>query len=106
MTARCDIVSSMTWKRILSYLVYAGIFAVPFVSLIVSQSMYFPFITGKNFTFRIIIEIIFGLWVFLAVADEKYRPKKSLIAWSFIAVLAAMTLATIFGEDSYRRWRV
>ncbi len=83
-------------------MVYAGIFAVPFVSLIVSQSMYFPFITGKNFTFRIIIEIIFGLWVFLAVADEKYRPKKSLIAWSFIAVLAAMTLATIFGEDSYR----
>jgi len=44
-------------KDFLKAVVYAGIFAVPFLTLFVVDSYFFPFITGKNFAFRIIVEI-------------------------------------------------
>lgn len=59
--------------------------------------MFFPFITGKNFTFRIIVEIIFASWIVLALYDAQYRPKFSWIAVSFAALLAVMFFANLQG---------
>src|SRR3989344_5120455 len=53
-------------EKALRYIVLTGVFALPFLVLYVSTSLFFPFITGKNFAFRIIIEIILGAWVALA----------------------------------------
>ena len=38
--------------NLIKYFLYAGIFAVPFLVFIVSSSMFFPFITGKNFSLQ------------------------------------------------------
>ena len=54
-------------KDIAKAVVYSGIFLIPAVVLIISNSLFFPFITGKNFTFRIIVEIIFAAWIILAL---------------------------------------
>jgi hypothetical protein len=54
-------------KDIAKAVVYAGLFATPFIVLIISNSLFFPFITGKNFTFRIIVEVIFAGWIILAM---------------------------------------
>ena len=35
--------------------------------------MFFPFITGKNFFFRIVVEVLFALWIFAASFDKKYK---------------------------------
>ncbi len=59
--------------------------------------MFFPFITGKNFTFRIIVEIIFASWIVLALYDAQYRPKFSWIAISFAALLGVMFFANLQG---------
>ncbi|MFC1756662.1 O-antigen ligase family protein [Patescibacteria group bacterium] len=92
-------------SRSISYIVYAikaGLFILPLLCLIVVESLFFPFITGKNFFFRIIVEILLLLWVFVMVFDSKYRPRISPILISLSAVLLFLSLATIFGESPYR----
>ena len=88
----------MAIRDIAKWTVYAGIFAVPFVVLIVSSSMFFPFITGKNFAFRIIVEIALAAWVILALYEPRYRPRFSWIAAAGLSLLVVMFFANFFGE--------
>lgn len=97
-----DIVSPMKMNNILRKIVFIGLFAVPFIPLIVSSGMFFPFITGKNFAFRIIVEIILAAWAVLAARDSVYRPKKSLILGTFAVFIGVIAVADIFGENFYR----
>ncbi len=85
-------------KDIAKALVYGGIFLVPCIVLIISNSLFFPFITGKNFTFRIIVEVIFAAWIILALYDVQYRPKFSWIGAGFLALLTVMFFANLFGQ--------
>ncbi len=89
-------------NKILRGVILTGIFLVPFIPLYVANTMFFPFITGKNFVFRVIVEIIFAVWAILALRDNSYLPKKSLILYSVGAFLAVMTVADIFGASFYR----
>ncbi len=92
-------------EKSIRYLVYglkAGLFILPILSLIVAGSFFFPFITGKNFFFRIMVEVLFFLWVFVACFDKKYRPTKSPVLIALAATLFFLTLATIFGVNPYR----
>jgi len=66
-------------KETLKYTVWAGLLAVLIVPYFVADTMFFPYITGKAFMFRIIIEIILGLWLVLAMKDKEFRPK-----WSWV----------------------
>lgn len=84
-------------KDIAKWTVYAGIFLVPAVVLIISNSLFFPYITGKNFAFRIIVEIVFAAWIILALYDSQYRPRFSWIGFSFLVLLVIMFFANLFG---------
>ena len=92
----------MTINKWLRYIIYGGIFAIPFIPLYVSSSMFFPFITGKNFAFRIIVEIIFALWAILALQDKTARPKRSYLLYSVLALVVIDGLATAFSLNLYR----
>ncbi|MCX6712359.1 MAG: hypothetical protein NT041_01555, partial [Candidatus Vogelbacteria bacterium] len=87
------------WLR---YIIYGGIFVIPFIPLYVASSMFFPFITGKNFAWRIIVEIIFALCAILALSDKSARPKYSYLLYAVIALAAIDGLATLFGLYPYR----
>ncbi len=91
-----------TTKDFLRYIVLGGIFIIPFIPFIVNGSLFFPFITGKGFTFRIIVEIIFGLFVVLALVEPKYRPRLNWITKSILLFLAVIFLADLFGENPYK----
>lgn len=84
-------------KNILETVVYAGIFAIPFIVLLVTESLFFPFVTGKNFTFRVLVEIMFVAWAVLALYDVRFRPRFSWILGFFGALVAVMLFANIFG---------
>lgn len=84
-------------KDILQGIVFVGLFLIPFLPIYVENSFFFPFITGKNFAFRIIIEIVFASWVLLALYEERYRPKFSWILAGFGALLGIMAVADAFG---------
>jgi len=91
-------------EKSIRYIVYglkAGIFILPVLSLIVASSLFFPFITGKNFFFRIAVEILFFFWVFVACFDKNYRPRKSPILIALASTLFFLTLATIFSANPY-----
>src|SRR3989344_2305661 len=82
---------------ILKAIVYGGLFAIPFLTLFVAKDYFFPFITGKNFAFRIIVELVFVAWAVLALLDTTYRPKFSWILSSFSVLLGVMFFANMFG---------
>ncbi|MDO8676542.1 MAG: hypothetical protein Q7K16_02735, partial [Candidatus Azambacteria bacterium] len=79
-----------------------GLAATLFLPLFVSNKLFFPFITGKNFLFRVLIEVLFLLWVFLVARDGSYRPKRSWILIFVVAIIAILTLSTIFSVDANR----
>lgn len=85
-------------KDFLKWVVYGSVFAVPFVLLLVSSSMFFPFITGKNFAFRILVEIGFAAWALLALYDRDFRPRWSWITVAVTSLTIVMLVANIFGE--------
>ncbi|NOY35823.1 MAG: tetratricopeptide repeat protein [bacterium] len=88
--------------KLIRYLILGGIFLVPFIPLIVPGSLFFPFIAGKNFFFRILVEILLGLWLVLAIYNNRYKPHRSWILISMIAFVFVMALSSFFGENLYR----
>lgn len=85
-------------KDFLKVVVYGGLFAVPFLTLYVANDYFFPFITGKNFAFRIIVELVFTAWAVLCLLDAKYRPKFSWVLVSFSWLLIVMFFANLLGQ--------
>ena len=63
-------------KNILSWTIKIGLLVVPFIPLYIAAGLFFPFITGKAFLFRFIIEFVFVLWLVLAVRSEERRVGK------------------------------
>lgn len=77
------------------------VFVIPFLSLWIATSMFFPYITGRNFAFRILIEIAFVLWIALAFLKKEYRPKFSPMLIAVLAFLAVIGVADVLGVDFY-----
>lgn len=92
----------MSLKDLLRFIVLATVFATPFICLYVAESMFFPFITGKNFAFRILVEIMLGAWALLMFLDATYRPKFSWILAAAGAFLVVITIADFSGVNPYR----
>src|SRR3989344_9358696 len=85
----------------LFWLIVGGLFLLPLTPHIVSTSLLFPFIAGKAFFFRIIVEIIFGAWILLALFEPKYRPRRSALLIVLTAWFALITLAGLVGPNFY-----
>lgn len=96
------IVNIMQLRDTLRFVALAALFLTPFVALIVAETMFFPFITGKNFAFRILVEIALGAWAILALIDKSYRPRPSVILSAAGLFLAVIAVADFFGENWYR----
>ena len=57
---------------------------------------FFPFISGKAFFFRILVEIAVVAWIVLATLDKEYRPR-----YSWISVLAVSFVTWMFIADAF-----
>lgn len=68
----------------------------PFV---IVDKMFFPFITGKAFYFRILVEIAALLYIVWAMVDKSVRPRLTPVAITVSVFLGALTLATVFAVD-------
>lgn len=102
MTPQQDRILLMNINHFLRRALIVGVFFIPFIVLIVPGNMFFPFITGKNFTFRIIVEVLLGLYLALALRDSSYRPRFSWLLGSFAIFLAIIGLADLLGENPYK----
>ena len=90
-------------QQILRWVTLGALFAVPIIiPFIVSATMFFPYITGKNFTFRILVEVALVGWVLLALLDARYRPRFSWVLASMTLFTLAVGLATIFSANPFK----
>jgi len=86
----------------LRYSIISLLFLVPFVGLIVSNTLFFPFITGKNIAFRVLIELGFVLYAILALRQPEYRPKLTSIFLAFSAFIIVILAADTFGVYPFK----
>jgi tetratricopeptide (TPR) repeat protein/O-antigen ligase len=89
-------------KNILLYTTIIGLFIIPFIAFFVPDGMFFPFISGKGFAFRILVEILFGLYAMLCIIVPEYRPKFSWITKSILFFAGAVLVADLLGVNVYK----
>jgi O-antigen ligase/cytochrome c-type biogenesis protein CcmH/NrfG len=92
----------MALEKTLRWVVLSGIFALPFIVFFVASSLFFPFITGKNFAFRIIVEIITGAYLALALANAAYRPRRNWLLAAFALFLVVIAVADATGVYPFK----
>lgn len=74
-----------------------GVFLLLLIPFILVSGMFFPYITGKAFFFRVVVEIMFAIWIFGALFYKDLRPAKSSILNAFGGFMVVIFLANIFG---------
>lgn len=88
-------------ERFYLWSIKAFIFVIPLLPLYVSSSMLFPYITGKNFAFRILVEIAGALWLGLVVLSKEYRLKNSAVLLAVLIFTFITGLASLTGINPY-----
>lgn len=102
-------------QSFLKKVVWGCLIIIPFVVLYIASGhaldvfswwsgsgMYFPYISGKNFAFRVLVEVALASWVILALYDSKYRfdLKKTPLIVAYAVFMVVLLLADIFGVDA------
>ena len=75
---------------------------VVLVPFIVLNGFFFPFITGKNFAFRILVEVMTGAYITLALINPLYRPRRSALLFAFVLFVVVVALADAFGVYPFK----
>ncbi len=102
--------NNQTARQVARWVALGALFLIPLTPLLVADTYFFPFITGKAFFFRILVEIAVCAWGVLALLDKEYRPRVSwigimvvaFVAWMFIADLFAVNVAKAFWSNFER----
>ncbi|MDE2041140.1 MAG: O-antigen ligase family protein [Patescibacteria group bacterium] len=92
----------MPIKKISLYVTLAALFLIPIFPLIVVNSFFFPFITGKAFYFRLLVEVAFAAWVVLMCLDVRYRPRLSSLTIAVTIFTVVALLADLLGINPIR----
>ncbi|OGY90178.1 MAG: hypothetical protein A3B30_04315 [Candidatus Komeilibacteria bacterium RIFCSPLOWO2_01_FULL_52_15] len=82
--------------RTCAYAITTVILATP---LFTFANFYFPFITPRNFIFRIAVEILLVVYALLVIQNRRYAPTKNLAIIFLAAFVGALTLASIQGVN-------
>jgi len=82
--------------------IFLGLFALLLTPFFVTGSLLFPFITGKAFFFRAIVEIIFVVWLALILKNPDYRPKRSILVILFSFFVMALAVSTFLSPNPYK----
>ncbi|HEY4501175.1 MAG TPA: O-antigen ligase family protein [Candidatus Paceibacterota bacterium] len=91
-----------TVKQITRWVALVALFLLPFTPLVVANSYFFPFISGKAFYLRILIEIAVVAWIVLALLDKEYRPRFSWIGASVVGFVLWMFIADAFALNAMK----
>lgn len=87
-------------KTAMRWTALCALFLIPLTPLLVFNSFFFPFITGKAFFFRILVEIAVASWLVLAFLDRRYRPRFSWVGLAVLAFVLWMFIADAFAINA------
>jgi oligosaccharide repeat unit polymerase len=77
------------------------IYLIPILPLFIAPSVMFPYITGKNFAFRILVEAASVFWIGLMATKPEYRVSSSAMILSLLIFTFITGLADLFGINPY-----
>lgn len=82
-----------------------GLAFILFTPLVLLQNFYFPFIVPRNLFFRLLVDIIFALYLYLSIVDINYRPKFNKGFILFFLFTISLTISSILGGHfTYSFW--
>ncbi len=81
------------------HLALSAIFAMPFIPIIFSPTMLYPYITGKAFAFRFLSIILIFSFIYTAFTNKFYRIRVTPFTATFTAFILAIGISNIFGLD-------
>ena len=76
-----------------------GSIASLLIVFFVFKGLLFPYITSKQISFNILMEILFAVWLVFIMRFPAYRPKKSFITYGLIAFLLAIVASCFNSVD-------
>lgn len=62
----------------------------------------FPYTIPKIAFFEAAVELCFALWLTLAMADRRYRPRMTALTWAVVGYLGILTITAFTGVDAWR----
>lgn len=83
-------------------IIIGGLFLTPFFILIFVPSLPYPFVTGRHFLFRFLVELLVVLWLALIVLDQEYKPRRTRATKILFLFLGIVAIADLLGVDPYR----
>jgi len=86
-------------KQTYLWILKIGVFLSLLSVFLVFKDFLFPYITSKQISFNILIEILLVFWIAFIVKYPEYRPKKSWISYGLVAFFFALFVSSIFGVD-------
>ncbi|MDD5625814.1 MAG: O-antigen ligase family protein [Patescibacteria group bacterium] len=90
-------------EKICLTIIHWGSCLILFLPLLVYQYTLYPYIFGKVIFFRILVEIIFAAWLFLAIYNNNYRPNwRNPLIFSLTIFMGVLVLTTLTGVDISR----
>ena len=88
--------------KFLLYVVRYGLFAVFALPFVVWLSHLYPWVTGKVFSFVILVEVLFPAYVLLALRRREFRPSRNPLLYALLAYFAVETLSMLLGDNAHR----
>ncbi|MDI9354834.1 MAG: hypothetical protein QM532_01205 [Cyanobium sp. MAG06] len=89
--------NSLFYKNIIFFL-----FAiVPFLAFYIFSYTFFPYITGRGFAFRLIIEVSLLLYLLISLYDKNFLPTKSKLLIGYAWFIVLLFIANIFASNPY-----
>ncbi len=94
-------------NTILLKIIKAGIYASLLTPLVFWDQVIYPFVFPKVIFFRIIVEVIFILYIALVVLEPRYSPKVTPLALIIFLYISIALSTSLLGENVYRSfWSV
>lgn len=82
-----------------------GLALILFTPLILLENFYFPFIVPRNLFFRLLVDVIFSLYLYLSFVDINYRPKFNKGFVLFFLFVISLTISSLLGGNfGYSFW--
>src|SRR4030042_2756952 len=100
-------VSKNILEKIYFKIIEWGTYLVLFTPFIFIRDYFFPFVVPKTIFFRIIVDIIFIVFILLAVSNSKYRPKLTPLTLAIAGFLLVLIVTSALGVNFTRSfWSV
>lgn len=82
----------------------SGVYFILFIPFFVSKHLYYPFISLKIFLFRIAVEILAVIWLYLVFKKVIKLPRLNFFLWAILAHVLVLLTSVFTGQGWYQSW--